>query len=105
MACFPWLGDWPRPGADTFAIGSVAEGAALRQGEPEATILSLVGPVLPEDDELVLANDLVPFIHDFRPARPVGRPVRQDRPVLRHSPSNATRAWRGSGSWSRTSSA
>jgi len=52
-------------GADTFAIGSVAEGAALRQAQPSATILSLVGPVLPEDDELVLAHRLVPFVHDF----------------------------------------
>lgn len=52
-------------GADTFAIGSVAEGAALRQDQPGATIVSLLGPVLPEDDEGVLANDLVPFIHDF----------------------------------------
>jgi alanine racemase len=52
-------------GADAFAIGSVAEGAALRQTEPTATILSLLGPVLPEDDELVLAHQLVPFIHDF----------------------------------------
>jgi alanine racemase len=52
-------------GADTFAIGSVAEGAALRQAEPDATIVSLLGPVLPEDDDLVLTHNLVPFIHDF----------------------------------------
>ena len=51
-------------GADTFAIGSVAEGAALRNAGFSSTILSLMGPVLPEDDELVLANDIVPFIYD-----------------------------------------
>lgn len=52
-------------GANAFAIGSVAEGAALRATAPDATILSLLGPILPEDDALVLENDLVPFIHDF----------------------------------------
>lgn len=52
-------------GADTFAIGSVAEGAALRDAGFSSTILSLMGPVLPEDDERVLAKDIVPFIYDF----------------------------------------
>lgn len=52
-------------GADTFAIGSVSEGAALRSALPNAEILSLVGPVLPEDDEVVLAHGLIPFIYDF----------------------------------------
>ena len=52
-------------GADTFAIGSVAEGAALRATEPKATIVSLLGPVTPEDDDLTLAAGIVPFVHDF----------------------------------------
>jgi len=52
-------------GADAFAIGSVAEGAALREAGFSTTILSLMGPVVPEDDELVLARGIVPFIYDF----------------------------------------
>ncbi len=52
-------------GADTFAVGSVAEGAALRDAGSTAAIVSLLGPVLPEDDDMVLAKDIIPFIHDF----------------------------------------
>ena len=52
-------------GADTFAIGSIAEGAALRDAGFSETILSLMGPLTPEDDELLLVKDIVPFIYDF----------------------------------------
>ncbi|WP_300155603.1 alanine racemase [Solidesulfovibrio sp.] len=52
-------------GCDAFAIGSVAEGAALRDAGSRAAIISLLGPVLPEDDALALEKDVVPFVHDF----------------------------------------
>ncbi|WP_428569271.1 MAG: alanine racemase [Solidesulfovibrio sp. DCME] len=52
-------------GCDTFAIGSVAEGAALREAGSQAAIVSLLGPVVPEDDALALEKDVIPFIHDF----------------------------------------
>lgn len=52
-------------GCDGFAIGSIAEGAALRDAGSTATIVSLLGPVLPEDDELTLEKDVVPFVHDY----------------------------------------
>ncbi len=51
-------------GCDAFAIGSVAEGAALRDAGEKGAIVSLLGPVLPEDDALVLEKDIIPFIHD-----------------------------------------
>ncbi|MFP5258632.1 MAG: alanine racemase [Acidobacteriota bacterium] len=52
-------------GCETFAIGSVAEGAALRDAGCAAEIISLLGPVLPEDDEAAIEKKLVPFVHDF----------------------------------------
>ncbi|MYL82025.1 alanine racemase [Desulfovibrio aerotolerans] len=52
-------------GCESFAIGSAAEGAALRDAGCSAAIISLLGPVLPEDDELVIEKGLIPFIHDF----------------------------------------
>ena len=52
-------------GCDTFAIGSVAEGAALRDAGSTADIVSLVGPILPEDNAVVLEKNIIPFIHDF----------------------------------------
>ncbi|UJX40551.1 alanine racemase [Desulfovibrio sp. JY] len=52
-------------GCDAFAIGSVPEGAALRQSGCDGAIVSLVGPLLPEDDAMVLDFDVTPFVHDF----------------------------------------
>ena len=52
-------------GCQAFAIGSVAEGAALRQAGLAAEIISLLGPVLPQDDVLAIEKGIIPFIHDF----------------------------------------
>jgi len=52
-------------GCDAFAVGSVAEGAALRDSGVAADIVSLLGPVLPEDDALLLEKGIIGFIHDF----------------------------------------
>ena len=52
-------------GCDMFAIGSVAEGAALRDSGTTAEIVSLLGPVMPEDDDLLLEKNVIAFMHDF----------------------------------------
>lgn len=52
-------------GCDGFAVGSVAEGAELRAAQPRAEIVSLLGPVLPEDDAVLLGHRITPFIHGF----------------------------------------
>jgi alanine racemase len=52
-------------GCDAFAIGSVAEGAALRDAGCAASIVSLLGPVVSEDDGLALEKDVIPFVHDY----------------------------------------
>lgn len=57
-------------GCDTFAIGSVEEGAALRRHLSDAgisaRILSLLGPVDPEDYPPLWEHDIIPFIGSFR---------------------------------------
>jgi len=57
-------------GCDTFAIGSVEEGAALRQhlntAGIRARIISLLGPVDPEDYQLLWQHDILPFVGSFR---------------------------------------
>jgi alanine racemase len=57
-------------GCDTFAIGSVEEGAALRQhlsnAGISARILSLLGPMDPEDYAPLWQYDIIPFIGSFR---------------------------------------
>jgi len=57
-------------GCDTFAIGSVEEGAALRQyllgAGISARILSLLGPVDPEDYPLLWEHEIIPFVGSFR---------------------------------------
>jgi alanine racemase len=57
-------------GCDTFAIGSVEEGAALRQeldrAGLKARIMSLLGPVDPEDYPLLWEHDILPLVGSFR---------------------------------------
>lgn len=57
-------------GCDTFAIGSVEEGAALRQflngAGIKARIISLLGPVDPEDYALLWEHEIIPFVASFR---------------------------------------
>ncbi|OIO01203.1 MAG: alanine racemase [Desulfovibrionaceae bacterium CG1_02_65_16] len=57
-------------GCDTFAIGSVEEGAALRrhlrQAGINARIMSLLGPVDPEDYAPLWEHEIIPFIGSFR---------------------------------------
>lgn len=57
-------------GCDTFAIGSVEEGAALRQylrgAGINARILSLLGPVDSEDYPLLWEHEIIPFVGSFR---------------------------------------
>lgn len=57
-------------GCDTFAIGTVEEGAALRlhlrsQGI-NARIISLLGPLDAEDFALLWEHDIIPFVGTFR---------------------------------------
>jgi len=57
-------------GCDTFAIGSVEEGVALRQHLRQAgisaRIMSLLGPVDPEDYPPLWEHEIIPFIGSFR---------------------------------------
>jgi len=57
-------------GCDTFAIGSLEEGAALRRflngAGIKARIISLLGPVDPEDYALLWEHEIIPFVASFR---------------------------------------
>jgi len=64
-------------GCDTFAIGSVEEGAALRQFLQRegltGRIMSLLGPVDPEDFLPLWEQEIIPFIGSFRQLEAVAR--------------------------------
>lgn len=49
-------------GADILAVGSVAEGAQLRQWGFGGGIVSLLGAVAPGDEELVASQGVIPFV-------------------------------------------
>jgi len=73
-------------GCDTFAIGSVEEGAALRQflraEGIQARILSLLGPVDPEDYPPLWEYDILPFIGSFRQLEALaGHAARAGKPL------------------------
>jgi len=73
-------------GCDTFAIGSVEEGAALRRHLTEkgisARIMSLLGPVDPEDYLPLWEYDIIPFIGSFRQLEAVaGQAARLGKPL------------------------
>jgi len=73
-------------GCDTFAIGSVEEGAALRKHLVEkgisARIMSLLGPVDPEDYPPLWEYDIIPFIGSFRQLEAVaGQASRLGKPL------------------------
>jgi alanine racemase len=74
-------------GCDTFAIGSVAEGAALRDADARSTIVSLMGPLMPEDDAVVVEKGIIPLIHAFdqleRLARHCARVEKKARVALK----------------------
>ncbi len=51
-----------RCGAETMAIGTVGEGAALRLVPFEGKILSLLGPLLPEEYPMMWEYEIMPFV-------------------------------------------
>ncbi|WP_462324273.1 alanine racemase [Desulfoplanes sp.] len=51
-----------RCGAETMAIGTVGEGAALRLVPFAGKILSLLGPLLPEEYPMMWEYDIMPFV-------------------------------------------
>ncbi|MDP2847858.1 MAG: alanine racemase [Humidesulfovibrio sp.] len=57
-------------GCDTFAIGTVEEGVALRQHLREAgikaRIIALLGPIDPEDYPPLWEHEIIPFVGSFR---------------------------------------
>lgn len=57
-------------GCDTFAIGTVEEGVALRQflraEGITARVISLLGPVDPEDYAPLWEHEIIPFVGSFR---------------------------------------
>lgn len=66
-----------KEGCDTFAVGSVEEGVALRDfltaGGSKARVVSLLGPVDPEDYPLLWEYDIIPFIGSFRQLESLAR--------------------------------
>ncbi len=54
-----------RAGADRFGVGSVQEGARLRDCLDTPEIYSLLGPVAPEDYHLLAQHRIIPFIHSW----------------------------------------
>ncbi len=52
-------------GARDFAVGTVEEGLILRRSGCGGRIVSLLGPVDPEEFEVLFADPMVPFIGDF----------------------------------------
>ncbi|NMC48093.1 MAG: alanine racemase, partial [Desulfovibrio sp.] len=50
-------------GAKTFAVGSVAEAAALRQSRVPGRIVSLLGPVDADECQVLWLHDIIPFTH------------------------------------------
>lgn len=54
-----------RAGADRFGVGSVKEGARLRGCLDTPEIYSLLGPVSPEDYQLLAQHRIIPFIHSW----------------------------------------
>ena len=52
-------------GVTTFAVGTVSEARALREGGRAKKIIALLGPATDNDYELLWAADVIPFIHTF----------------------------------------
>lgn len=67
---FPVAQALAQEGCDTFAIGSVEEGAALREelsrAGVKARIMSLLGPVDDADYPLLWEREVLPLIGSFR---------------------------------------
>lgn len=68
-----------RAGASAFAVGSVEEGAVLRLAPFEGEIISLLGPVLKEDYELIVEHRLIPFVYNFEQLQRLGEVAKQEQ--------------------------
>ena len=54
-----------KEGADTFAVGTVREGVALRMGGCKKRIISLLGPLSTADCSMLVEHGIIPFIGGF----------------------------------------
>ena len=52
-------------GAETFAVGTVAEAVALRASGHAKRIISLLGPVWDHEYDQLFEADIIPFVHNF----------------------------------------
>ncbi|WP_417291997.1 alanine racemase [Desulfovibrio porci] len=68
-------------GARRFAVGTVSEGAALREAGLGQRIVPLLGAVSPEDWQAAVALDLTPLLADFEDIEKAAACCPADRPL------------------------
>ncbi|WP_291322160.1 alanine racemase [Desulfonatronospira sp.] len=69
-------------GARRFGVGSVQEGARLRDCLDQPFIYSLLGPVTPEDYQLLYQREIIPFIHSWEQLKALKEVACRDSRVI-----------------------
>ncbi len=75
-----------KDGCDSFAVGTVQEGATLREKMDAigitGRVISLLGPMVPDDHALLWSHQIIPFVGSFRQLEELARQAAKIGKVL-----------------------